>query len=192
MDETGKPVADEQIDGRWIHHLFGLIGVVLIIVGFASHIKALSVAAAVLLFGAGAVEIIDAHRARRSTVKYTPLVTSPTTRPAEQWPPVPVRTAAPMGTGSTYVEKRSEPTSASWDSEPDITFDETELSGRWIHHSGGPHFITEDLDAPMPRRAVAVLDAYGQRGLLHVAVDSRGRVVEAAVPGSPWGPARAR
>jgi hypothetical protein len=126
------------------------------------------------------------------TTSGTPPVTTLPPRRAASLPPVPMRTAAPVRAAPAYVEKRREPTAGVWDSQPGFTFDETGLIGQWVRHCGGPSFVTEDLDAPMPRRTVAVLDANGQPGQLQVAVDDRGCVVEAAVPGSPWGPASSR
>jgi len=175
----------DDTKGGWIY-LVGPLGILVGVMGKFTHNHTILGVAIVMLFSAGITGVIQMFRETRTPAPKTPRCD------AAQLPLVPVRTAAAMRTTPAHVESRREPVSAPRDSEPGITFDETGLSGRWIRHAGGPYFVTEDLDAPMPRRAVAVLDAYGQRGILHVAVDGMGRVVEAAVPGSPWGPARAR
>lgn len=194
MNSNEKPVTSAD-KGDWIYAV-GPLGILLMLVSKLSHNQTIGAVAAAMLLSAGITGVIGMIRESRkppTTPRLgTPPVTAQLPRPAAQLPPVPVRTAAPMRTAPAYVEKRREPASAPWESEPGITFDETGLIGQWVRHSAGPSFVTEDLDAPMPRRAVAVLDANGQPGLLHVAVDGSGRVVAAAVPGSMWGPASSR
>jgi len=178
-------------EGAWIY-MVGPLGIVLMIASELSHNKTIGGVAAAMLLVAGTAGIIDMSRGSKKSPPPAAPATSPPTNPAAQPPLVPIRAEVPLRTATVRTETYRESTSPAWDSEPGITFDETGLGGKWIRHAGGPYFVTEDLDAPMPRRAVAVLDAYGQRGILHVAVDGMGSVVEAAVPGSPWGPARAR